>query len=145
MRRPARVALAWLPVAAYMALIWQLSSRVLTFPKGPDVPLIDKWVHLAEYGVLCGLVAFALDVTLASTASPTPASPARAARAAAVATLVASGWGLLDELHQAFVPGRSAEFGDLLADVLGAGLVALGYWGWACKRARQAPRYPAVG
>lgn len=34
-------------------------------------------------------------------------------------------YGLSDEWHQSFVPGREASFGDWLADTLGATLVAI--------------------
>jgi VanZ family protein len=34
--------------------------------------------------------------------------------------IIAAGYGLLDELHQLFVPGRSAEVLDWIADFIGA-------------------------
>jgi VanZ family protein len=39
---------------------------------------------------------------------------------AAVALLASSAYGVTDELHQHFVPGRDVTLGDLLADVIGA-------------------------
>ncbi len=41
---------------------------------------------------------------------------------AAVAIVLASAWGAVDEWHQSGVPGRTASIADLLADVVGAAL-----------------------
>ena len=38
------------------------------------------------------------------------------------AFIIATFYGFLDELHQSFIPGRSNEFLDWLADLVGAGL-----------------------
>ncbi len=53
------VALAWLPAALYMALIWTISSLSLTDVSVSRVPLGDKGVHFVEYGVLAFLLAHA--------------------------------------------------------------------------------------
>jgi VanZ family protein len=34
-------------------------------------------------------------------------------------------WGMVDEAHQAWIPGRMMDAGDLIADVAGAALGAL--------------------
>jgi VanZ family protein len=93
-----------------MLLIWALSS----FPIQLDfsrVPLRDKGVHFVEYGTLSVLLTHALRVT----------TPQRRAilvwGTAAIITLL---WGAIDEIHQAFVPGRSSEVADLIADGCGA-------------------------
>ena len=107
----ARVALAWLPALSYMALIWALSSVALPDLPIDRFPLRDKGVHAVEYALLAFLVTHASLRTW----------PDRArARIAAVALLVTCGWGVLDEIHQAFVPGRSAAPLDLVADLAGA-------------------------
>jgi len=111
MNRSGRIVLAWAPAFLYMALIWVMSS--LSHPSFPvdSFPLADKGVHFVEYGVLGLLVAYATRRSF----------PGRhALRLAAVAMLVATGWGALDELHQAFVPARSADALDVLADAIGA-------------------------
>lgn len=56
-----------------------------------------------------------------------------AARAATLAAALA-GYGVLIELVQAVVPGRSAEAADVLADLAGVALV-LGLAGWWRRRA----------
>src|SRR5690606_13731863 len=74
-------------------------------------PLRDKGVHAIEYAVLAFLVKHAV----------LRSWPERARmRLAAVALLIACGWGVLDEVHQAFVPGRSPDLPDLVADFVGA-------------------------
>jgi VanZ family protein len=103
--------LAWLPVALYMALIWILSSFPLPELPIDSVPLRDKGVHLVEYA---GLAFFVQHAT--SRSWPTHSL----VRVMLLAVVVTGAWGLLDELHQAFVPGRSADLLDLAADVAGA-------------------------
>lgn len=52
-----------------------------------------------------------------------------------VAILLATLYGVTDEFHQLFVPGRSADRYDVLADCLGASLgVALGWLASAVRR-----------
>jgi len=105
----------WLPVFAYMGLIFLLSSLPLTLEGGPRLPMRDKLAHLFEFaglGYLCARAAL-------------QSFPDRAPlRAALVGVLVAAAWGVADELHQAFVPTRTADALDLLADALGASLGA---------------------
>lgn len=94
-----------------MALIFVLSSMKIVTPAIEEFPLQDKGVHFVEYGVLGFLCA---------TASLRTWTDRGALRVAMVGALLAAAWGLSDEFHQAFVPGRAAEFGDLVADTLGA-------------------------
>jgi VanZ family protein len=49
--------------------------------------------------------------------------------------LIASLYGASDELHQYFVPGRSAEVADWVADTLGA-LVAVLFAAWLFRSRR---------
>ena len=105
------VVLAWLPAAAYMLLIWVLSSFALpSFPTA-GFPLRDKGVHIVEFAVLGFLLAHACLRTF-------PTHPAL--RVALVAFMLTWAWGFFDEIHQAFVPGRSADVVDLGADAIGA-------------------------
>jgi VanZ family protein len=41
---------------------------------------------------------------------------------------------LSDEFHQSFVPGRTSEIGDIIADCLGIGMAVLVYWGIIDKK-----------
>lgn len=105
-----RLLLAWAPAAIYMAIIWTVSSM-----EQPDFPVArfpfrDKGVHATEYAVLAFLFGHACLRTF-------EAYPrVRVAIAALLLTIL---WGFLDEMHQAFVPGRSADLLDLCADSLG--------------------------
>jgi VanZ family protein len=103
-----RVALSWLPVLSYTALIWVLSSRALNVRLNL-FPFQDKGVHFLEYGLLAFLVTHAVQMTWP-----------KARYGMLVAFLVTVSLGATDELHQAFVPGRSADVFDLVADALGA-------------------------
>ncbi len=85
-----------------MALIWYLSSQ-------PDVgPDLGSWarlatsaVHFAQFAVLYALLWWGLG------------------RRAAPAAAIALAWAGLDELHQAWVPGRDADPLDFVVDAAG--------------------------
>ncbi|HJK90044.1 MAG TPA: VanZ family protein [Polyangiaceae bacterium LLY-WYZ-15_(1-7)] len=121
----------WLPAFAYMALIFAVSSIAVVAPMIDSFPLKDKGVHFLEYAVLGFLCAHAALRTW----------PDRAPlRTLALGAFLATAWGLSDELHQAFVPGRSAEVADLVADAIGA-LAGAGLRGVVRQFAtRRAPR-----
>jgi VanZ family protein len=113
-----RALLAWLPAVAYMALIWVLSSMPVQVDL-EEVPFHDKGVHFVEYGVLALLLGHALR------GNWPPLGPVKVVLSAfALSTL----WGYLDELHQAFVPGRDSSLMDLLADALGSTLGACAFF-----------------
>ncbi len=105
-----RALTAWLPAVLYMALIWTLSSFTFDAPI-EHVPLRDKGVHFLEYGMLGFLLTHA-------TLRTWPAH--HVLRTAALAVCITLLWGWLDEIHQAFVPGRSSDALDLVADAAGA-------------------------
>lgn len=98
------LALAW---AA--GLFWA-SSQPNPFPFVPQGILSqDKLLHAAAYAVLGALAGAAV-----ASGGLAPA------RAIALAAALASAYGVTDEWHQAHVPGRQADLGDLAADALGA-------------------------
>lgn len=105
------------PAIAYMLLIWALSSIPIQMDFSL-VPLRDKGVHFLEYGTLSVLLTHALRATL------TKRGALLIWASAALCTIL---WGALDEIHQAFVPGRSSDVGDLIADACGAAAGALVY------------------
>jgi hypothetical protein len=111
---PRRRLSLWGPVVAYCAFIFFLSAQS-EFNVGPKVmwQLIfdfDKVVHAIEYAVLAALLL-------------------RATRNAPLSLLTAVLYGVSDEVHQYFVPGRSASPFDALADLTGASIVC-GVWYW---------------
>ena len=103
-----------------MAAIFVLSS-LPGLPAPPGI-FTDKHAHFAAYGVLSALVFRALaggrrsDFTFG-----------RGLAALAIATA----YGVTDEWHQSFVPGRQAELADLAADALGATAAAGALWAWS--------------
>ncbi len=76
----------------------------------------DKIAHALAYGLLAAVTLIALPDRLLT---------GRPRRAAALVWAICLCYGISDELHQSFVPGRDASFGDLLADGLGAALVCI--------------------
>jgi VanZ family protein len=83
----------------------------------------DKLVHAAVYGTLAVLLLWAM---LPSGGSrPSAVSWHDMARRAVVAVVVATAYGATDEIHQAFVPGRTPSVFDLLADAVGATVAML--------------------
>jgi len=107
----------WGPPIAVMALIFAASSTTAPAP-APEF-LSDKVLHMAGYAALGFLVLRALaDGRLARVTW-------RLALMAFVLTVL---YGVSDELHQAFVPGRTPELMDVVADGAGAviGICALG-------------------
>ena len=102
-----------------MALIFYVSS-LQQAPLPPS--LSDKVGHLIAYAALGVLVTRGVSGRL----------PMRITwRAAALSLIVTITYGAGDELHQSFVPGRSADIYDLVADAAG-GLLAVGacaLWG----------------
>lgn len=108
---------AWGPAVAYMLLIWALSS-ISTQLHFELVPFQDKGVHFLEYGMLAALLAHAMRNTW----------PAwRTLSVFALAVLFTVLWGLIDEIHQAYVPGRSSDVRDVFADALGGTAGAIIY------------------
>lgn len=100
----------WTPLLIYMLTIWAVSSMEHVTVVDA-VPLKDKTLHAIEYcgmGLLC---AHALAHTWPK---------AGWFRIMFAALLASVGWGLLDEFHQAFVPNRSADIQDVMADTIGA-------------------------
>lgn len=98
------------PALAYMLLIWVLSSFPIQLPL-ERIPFRDKAVHFVEYGTLGALLSHALRITY-----PRWRLPGVWLCAALVTTL----WGAIDEIHQAYVPGRNSDAADLVADAVGA-------------------------
>jgi VanZ family protein len=104
-----------LPAIAYAALIFYLSSQPNPLPTLTS-RYSDKLLHLVEYGAFAMVATWGLSHLV------------RLPRAARWAALLGSLYGLSDEFHQRFVPHRSAELGDWIADTLGAVLGALLAW-----------------
>ena len=108
----------WLPVIGLCTLIFIQSAFVLS-EQVPRWPYFDKLLHLIAYGILAALVCRAFK-TIES-------MHLRRLRLFLTGVLVTTLYGLSDEWHQSFVPGRSAVVDDLLADLVDA-VVGCAIW-----------------
>jgi VanZ family protein len=91
----------WLPVVAWAALIFTLSSIPnLSTAEGTVGDVLSYGAHATEYAIFGVLLARAVDARLL-------------AWAAGVA------YAVTDEIHQSFVPGRQTSAFDLLVDAVG--------------------------
>ena len=96
---------AWGPAAGWAAVLFVLSA--LPDISGPArIPYADKLGHMGLYAVLGGLLAW---------------GRAKAGRPLGHVSLLMIGalYGLSDEWHQMYVPGRSPDVADWVADVVG--------------------------
>jgi len=102
----------WALPLAYMALIWTLSSFPADeFVALPDLSLdriIKESLHLVEFGILYLLFVLALYGNGQLTK-----------KTSLIFAIIACLYGALDEIHQSFVPYRSATWIDLVKDVIG--------------------------
>ncbi|MEW6188762.1 MAG: dephospho-CoA kinase [Actinomycetota bacterium] len=94
-----------------MGLIFYLSSRPIVFPLHP---LLSNTFHLVEYAILTFLlvIAFKNTTNLQSTLL------------CAWAMSISIAYGILDEIHQIFVPTRTFSLWDVAMDSLAALIVA---------------------
>jgi VanZ family protein len=97
---------AWLLALFYMAGIFYLSHQP-TVPLPERFPHQDKVFHFLAYWILGFLLAHA-------------ASRGGTKRRFWFAFSCAALYGVSDEIHQYFVPGRDASVGDWVADAIGA-------------------------
>lgn len=92
-----------------MILIFTCSSfSKLPSPGGFNVS--DKLQHFAAYAILGFMVYVAIRGTL---------QHKEMGYHSIVTILLVALYGMADEFHQYFIPGRNCEFGDWLADVAG--------------------------
>ena len=115
---------AWLPglvpplaVMLTIHILSSFESSELTIQ--PPVAHFDKWAHLGAYALLLSSFRF----WRGRRARPLAWLPG-----AIAASLVVAGG---DEWHQSFVPGRTPDFFDWIADSFGIGIAALFWAAWS--------------
>jgi VanZ family protein len=98
----------WTVTLAYAGFIFYLSSR--PWSSVPAFPFADKVYHLILYFGFGGFLLWALRLTRLRYHG----------KLIFIAFAIAVLYGLSDEVHQVFVPGREFSFIDLAADAAGA-------------------------
>jgi VanZ family protein len=100
----------WLPAIVWGIVLFELST--IPGSEIPDLPTpnFDKLVHGLLYLVLGACCVRGLG----QSTSLTPGT------LVAAATMLATAFGVTDELHQLFTPRRSSDWHDVVADAVGA-------------------------
>lgn len=121
----------WPLVLATLIVVASSRSQVAS----PELVDFDKVAHFSLFGLLASLVV------------RTGFSPRRSWLAVVLVSL----FGITDEWHQSFTPGRAVEFADWVADTLGAIVAVTLYVRWPGYRAllerpigRRQPRVEKV-
>ena len=105
--------LFWFMTAAYMGIIFYLSSRSsFHLPRLPEYS--DKIIHICLYIPLAYLLFLSLRES------------GLRRHVFITAVVIAAVYGISDEFHQYFVPGRNASAWDAVADLTGAFLGSVG-------------------
>jgi len=105
------------PLVLYCVFIFMQSRMPVPF-EVPDVSHFDKLLHFGAYGVMAVLF------YRTYLAGWPQALKRTLIWASAISTVL---YGLSDEIHQYFVPERSADLLDWLADTVGAAVGAVVY------------------
>jgi VanZ family protein len=99
--------ICWFLTIGYMGIIFYLSSL-----KGTDLPSLpqyfDKVVHICIYIPLAFLCSFSFRKSGVKK------------NVFLLSFIIAVFYGITDEIHQLYVPGREFAAGDILADSIGA-------------------------
>lgn len=100
----------WLPVIAYCLLIF-IQSSLPSSEKIPSFPYVDKFLHVGGYALLGFLFFRALNIM---------DKIDRLTTLVILSSVLATLYGISDEIHQHFVPSRYADVSDVLADLAGS-------------------------
>ena len=119
LRRRARLLWTWGPAAAVMAAIFAVSHAAAP-PLAGRVP--DYWAHMGAYALLAAVIVRGM---------AGGRRPGVTGARVLLAALLAAGYGVSDEYHQSFVPGRDPSARDIAADAAGAGAGAAAGWVWS--------------
>ncbi len=110
-----------------LALAWMAVLFYLSHQSTLDVPMLfsgqDKLFHAIVYGILGFLL-------LGSQLPPAVGFNIPQIRGS---ILIASLYGISDEFHQYFIPGRNSDVWDWVADTLGA-LIAVSLLAWLSRK-----------
>ena len=107
------------------SLVFRFINDTVESLVGADIDLASPIGHFGEYAVFGALLANALRLML----------PLR--RACTLAVAIASAYGVTDELHQWFVPGRATDPADWAIDTLAAAFGSVVAGCLCCVAARR--------
>ena len=100
----------WFPLITYCILIF-LQSSFPSIESVPELPYSDKLLHFFAYAVLGALFLRAYKTLRMGN---------NLKLLIILSALSSSLYGISDEIHQYFVPFRSAEWMDIFADIIGS-------------------------
>jgi len=103
----------FVPVTLTMGTIFFLSHQPGTAFHLPSIPGLDKLGHGIMYAILAAAALYAMSEKKLR---------ANSGRAGTQIVLFCLLYGLTDEYHQSFIPGRETSLGDLVADGTGAAI-----------------------
>lgn len=108
----------WFPVIIYAIIIFWMSSQEQPFGVEIEVIGLDKVLHIIEYAILGFLIARAF-----------AGSPKKiyARDLVLITFFIGTLYGLTDEFHQHFTPGRFMSIFDLISDAIGSFLGAAAF------------------
>lgn len=109
------------PLVIIMGAIFFLSHQPGDLFAPIDFRWADKLAHLVVYALLCGAFIYAF-----------PDRCRRSAKGAVVglSIIFCLLYGVSDEFHQSFIPGRFPSIADIAADVIGASLACMLWLLW---------------
>ena len=114
------------PMLIVMGVIFLLSHQPGDSSYIPSfIPGFDKVAHMIVYGVLAATILYGLEVLL---------KKARTSVLFLVTVTICILYGIGDEFHQSFIPGRFASTADLVADTLGAVTACFAWFFWKRKK-----------
>lgn len=103
----------FIPTLIYICVIWIVSSGPIEFHVAGG---FDKVLHLIEYSILGVLLAFGIELRMKE-------FPEKIYFILFIGLL----FGMMDEIHQYYVPSRTFDLFDLFADIAGVMIGALIY------------------
>jgi len=115
----------FVPMILVMGTIFFLSHQPGDSLSLPDIPNIDKLLHAGIYGLLALTTLFAVGKE---------SILIRPRQIGFLVLLFCLLYGISDEYHQSFIPGRMPSIWDICADTTGAGLVVLYWWVFRGRR-----------
>ena len=133
MKAARKISGSWLPALVWATIIFGFSARSQAphVSQKPQFQLaVQKFGHATEYAILAFLVYRAL--------RRGHQLPLR--RAAILAALIAALYGVSDEWHQSFVPGRACLLSDMAIDATGGLLAATALYAHESRRSQQTNR-----